>query len=171
MQNTPHKINYIGTSYLCEMRRRLSGIDDTVWIEHTWVPSLQRQWDEAIMERFINISGITNGQLKQANTVRLYLRVITIADLTNPEGSTIPDGMLTGDWQAGLDILWPDIPHPPKQYWSTFHKCICAIFSTLALQYQPAQFSIRLDNTLGLWHAVPRNTWYPCYKSASQLFL
>jgi hypothetical protein len=36
-------------------------------------------------------------------TVRLYLRVITIADLTDPEGSTIPDGMLTGDWQAGSD--------------------------------------------------------------------
>jgi hypothetical protein len=51
------------------------------------------------MERFTTIPRITTGQLKQANTVRLYLRVISIADLTDPEGSTIPDGMLTGDWQ------------------------------------------------------------------------
>ena len=49
------------------------------------------------MEGFTTIPGITKGQFKQANTVRLYLRVITIADLTDPDGSTIPDGMLTGD--------------------------------------------------------------------------
>ena len=79
--------------------------------------------------------------------------------------------MLTGDWQVGSDLLWPDIPCPPKQYWATFRKCIRATFSTLAPKYQPAQFSIRLDNTLGSWYAVPRNTWYPCYKSKSQLFL
>ena len=114
MQYTASKIDYIGTSYLVEMRRRLSDIEGTIWIEHAWVPSLQRQRDESLMARFTTIPRITIGQLKQANTVRLYLRVITIADLTDPEGSTIPDGMLTGDWQAGSDLLWPDIPCPPN---------------------------------------------------------
>ena len=114
MQNTASKIDYIGTSYLVEMRRRLSDIEGTIWIEHAWVLSLQRQRDESLMARFTTIPRITIGQLKQANTVRLYLRVITIADLTDPEGSTIPDGMLTGDWQAGSDLLWPDIPCPPN---------------------------------------------------------
>jgi hypothetical protein len=85
----------------------------------------------------------------------------------------IPDGMLTGDWQAGSNLLWLDIPRPPdpERYWATFCKCIRATFSTRALRYQPAHFSIRLNINLGLWHAVPRNTWYPCYKSDSQLFL
>jgi hypothetical protein len=78
---------------------------------------------------------------------------------------------LAGDWQTGSDLLWPDIPCPPKQYLATFRKCIRATFCTLAPKYQPAHFSIRLDRTLGSWHAVPRNTWYPCYKSTSQLFL
>ena len=122
MQNTASKIDYIGTSYLVEMRRRLSDIEGTIWIEHACVPSLQQQRDESLMARFTTIPRITIGQLKQANTVRLYLRVITIADLTDPEGSTIPDGMLNGDWQAGSDLLWPDIPCPPKHYWATFRK-------------------------------------------------
>jgi len=114
MQNIASKIDYIETSYLVEMRRRLSDIEGTIWIEHAWVLSLQRQRDESLMERFTTIPRITRGQLKQANTVRLYLRVITIADLTAPEGSTIPDGMLTRDWQAGSDLLWPDIPCLPN---------------------------------------------------------
>jgi len=171
MQNTANRIDYIGTSYLVEMRHRLLEIEGTIWIEHAWTPPLQRQRDKSIMERFTAIPRITTGQLKQANTVRLYLRVISIADLTDPEGSTIPDGMLTGDWQAGSDLLWPDIPCPPKWYWATFCKCILATFSTRAPRYQPAHFSIRLDINLESWHAVPRNTWYPCYKSDSQLFL
>jgi hypothetical protein len=86
---------------------------------------------------------------------QLYLRVITIADLTDPKSSTIPYGMLTGDWQAGSDLLWPDISCPPKQYWATFRKCIRATFSTLAPKYQPSHFSIRLDRMLRPWHAVP----------------
>jgi hypothetical protein len=45
-----------------------------------------------------NIPGITKGQLKKENTDRPYLRVITITDLTDPEGHTIPGEMLTGDW-------------------------------------------------------------------------
>ena len=88
---------------------------------------------------------------------QLYLRVITIADLTDPKSSTIPYGMLTGDWQAGSDLLWPDISCPPKQCWATFRKCIRATFSTLAPKYQPSHFSIRLDRMLRPWHAVPKH--------------
>ncbi len=39
--------------------------------------------------------------IKRANPVRLYLRVITVADLADPSGAFILDGMLQGDWQAG----------------------------------------------------------------------
>ena len=99
------------------------------------------------------------------------LRVISIADLMDPEVTTIPDRMLTDNWQAGTNLLWPDIPRPPKRYWATFRKCIHATFSTHAPRYQPAHFSIRLDKNLGPWHAVPQNTWYTCYKSDSQLIL
>ena len=46
-------------------------------------------------------------QLKQANTVWLYLRVVTITDLSNTKGTFIPNGMLNGDWQAGSNLKWP----------------------------------------------------------------
>jgi hypothetical protein len=87
---------------------------------------------------------------------QLHLRVITIADLTDPESSTIPYRMLTGDWQAGSDLLWPDISCPLNN-WATFRKCIRTTFSTLAPKYQPSHFSIRLDRTLRPWHTVPKH--------------
>ena len=112
------------------------------------------------MARFTQIPRITTGTLKKANTIRIYLRVITIADLSNPEGTAIPDGMMTSDWQAGTDLLWPRTTCPPKPYWAIFRKCMKANFCTLAPQYQPSHFSIRLDNTLGPWHTVKRKTKY-----------
>ena len=68
-----------------------------MWIEKEWVPKLQWGNDGAIMERFAAIQAITRGELEKINAVRLYLRVVTIADLAHPSGGYIPDGMLTGD--------------------------------------------------------------------------
>ena len=79
-------------------------IEAAMWIEKVWALKLQWGNDGALMERFTAIQGVTTGELKKVNTVRLYLRVITIADLAHPSGGYISDGMLTGDWQAGSDL-------------------------------------------------------------------
>ena len=50
------------------------------------------------MERFTAILGVTKWEVEKVNVVRLYLRVITIADLAHPSGGYTPDGMLTVDW-------------------------------------------------------------------------
>ena len=86
-------------------------IEVSIWIEKVWAPKLQRKNDGAIMEKFSAIRGITKGELERVNAVRLYSRVITIADLAHPPEGYIPDGILTGDWQAGLDLEWPCINH------------------------------------------------------------
>ncbi len=123
------------------------------------------------MERFTQIPRITTGILKKTNTVQIYLHIFTIADLVNPEGTTVPEGMLNGDWQAGSNLLWPQIPCPSKPNWEIFRKCIRATFCTLAPQYQPSHFSVSLDKQLGSCYLVPRNAWYQCYKLRCNLYL
>jgi len=56
-----------------------------------------------------------NGKLKRANAVQIYLRVVTIADLTDLRGICIRDRMLTGEWQTGSDIKWPHQPLPQSK--------------------------------------------------------
>jgi hypothetical protein len=86
LQYTTTRIDYIRTSYLVEMRRRLIEIEGTIWIEHAWTPPLQRQRDESIMECFSAIPRITTGQLKQANTVQLYLRIYQLQTSPTQKG-------------------------------------------------------------------------------------
>ena len=78
------KIEYMGPSLILDIRSRLSEMDGQLWVEDAWQPSHQRVGDHSIMERFLKIPGVTAGQLEKANEVRLYLRVITIADLADP---------------------------------------------------------------------------------------
>ncbi len=79
-----------------------------------WSHPLQHKNDAFLMDQFICIPRITPSQLKQANKVCLYLRVLIIADLADPSGKFIPDGALEGEWQGGLDIHWPYQALPPK---------------------------------------------------------
>jgi hypothetical protein len=69
-------------------------------IKKAWTPPLQGEGKASLMERFSQISKITTGSLKKANTVQIYLHVITIANLAIPEGTAIPDVMMNGDWQT-----------------------------------------------------------------------
>ena len=109
-EHTHPPIPYLEKSHLIDIRRRLGELDASLWIEKAWAPSIQRIGDESLMERFLTIPNITTSQLRQANTVRLYLWVITIADICDTTGYFIPSGVLNGDWQAGSDLKWPFQP-------------------------------------------------------------
>ena len=65
------------------------------------------------MEEFSRLWGITKHQLRKVNNARLYLRVITIADLANEAGHYIRGNMLIGEWTAGTDLEFPKQNSPP----------------------------------------------------------
>ncbi len=143
-----------------------------MWIEKVWQPHLQRAGDESIMERFLEIPGLSNLELEQVNSkVRLWLRVITIDDLAHPNGRYVPDGSLTGNWQARSNILWPDIPCLPKPRWAVFCRCLRDTFCQFVPDAnQPVRFSMELDRPLGTWYPVKRNTWWPCNRANGALY-
>ena len=133
-------------------------------------PSLQREGDASLMERFMTIEWATQSILRKVNDVQLYLRVVTIADLADESGQVIPDGILCGDWQAGSDLVWPRQPNPPKSHWALFWRCLRHTFCVGTSPYQLAYKGMQLDVPLGRWYTVERNTWYRCYKSEECLY-
>jgi ribonuclease HI len=122
------------------------------------------------MDQFIRIPGITRAELKQANAVRLHLRILTIADIADPSGEFIPDGMLTGKWQAGSDLYWPYQPCPPAEFWATFRRCLRLTFCTGTSPHQPIDNGMDLDTHLGDWLPVKRYTWFDAYRSESTIY-
>ncbi|KAL7552654.1 hypothetical protein ACHAWF_015884 [Thalassiosira exigua] len=170
LEHVQGRIDYVGRDHMIFIRNCLKDMDASLWIEHAWTPSLQRAGDEALMERFAQHSRATKGQLEKLNAVRLYLRVVTVADLADPPGRYIPDGMLTGEWQAGSDLRWPKQDLPPKRHWALFRKYLRKTFCRGTSAHQPVNYGMTLATPLGAWLPVPRNTWYQCYRSESDLF-
>ncbi len=170
MEITTPMIKYAGPSLILSLRDQLTQIGGSLWIEDIWSPPLQREQDEFIMDRFLRIPGITTSQLHKANAVRLYLRVLTIADIAHPSGRFIPDGNLSGDWQGGSDLHWPYQPKPPPQFWAEFRRCIRHSFCTNTPSHQPTHYGMDLDTHLGKWFPVPRHSWFEVYKSPKALY-
>jgi hypothetical protein len=114
MEQVDLNLSFIGVGWFPQVRKRLQAMKGRIWIERQWTPELQRQNDTSIMRSFILIPGITENTLKLLNYVRLYLRVITLADIANEQGNMIPGQRFSGSWQAKSIITWPEIylAHP-----------------------------------------------------------
>ena len=175
MEFTSLPIRYASTKgefdgYFLSLRQRLADIDGSLWLEDAWTPTLQREGDASIMERLVESNLFSPSVLSRANNARLYLRVITIADLASEKGHYIPDGRFDGTFQAGSDLLFPDIPCPPRKDLALLKQCIQRTFCIFAPPYQRLAYSLPLDKPLGKWHKTRRNVWFDCYRSRDKLF-
>ena len=52
--------------------------------------------------------GMSDSKLHQVNRVRIWLRVITIAELANPDGACISPEKFTGNWRNDSTLTWPN---------------------------------------------------------------
>ena len=89
-EDTTTRLDYIQQGWFTHQRSRMGRMQATMWIEHQWCPDIQRVHDRALMQAFLAIPNITRSRLMRANLVRIYLRVITIAELANTTGTHIP---------------------------------------------------------------------------------
>ena len=170
MEYADTQVNYLRNSFFLHLRSQLSDINASLWIEDVWRPQIHRDHDEFIMDQFVKIPGITRAELRQANAVRLYLRILTIADIADPSGEFIPDGMLTREWQAGTDLHWPHQTRPPLEFWAVFRKCLRLTFCTGTSPHQPIANGMDLDTHLGDWLPVKRFAWFDAYRSESTIY-
>ena len=170
LDETALPIEYIDSGWISGLRNRLRSFSAGIWVEDAWQPKLQREHDRSLMEEFSQLHGITKHQLRKVNGVRLYLRVITIADLANEAGDYICDDMLTGEWTAGTDLEFPKQDRPPPEWFALFRKCIRNAFSTTTPANQRSYMSLKLDQPLGDWYEVKRNTWWSAYKGKDAIY-
>ena len=171
MEHTETPIVYVGPSFFVAIRSHLAEFGAALWIEDVWRPQRHRVNDAFLMDKFVLIPGITRSELRQANAVRMYMRIMTIADIAHPSGEFIPDGMLSGEWQAGSDIYWPHQVCPPPEFWAVFRRCLRQTFCTTTSPHQPIDNGMDLDVHLGDWLPVKRYAWFDAYRSETTIFL
>ena len=90
LEDVTTRLPHLGDGWFKLHRERLAAMSGIVWVERQWAPSLQRLHDGALMAAFVEIPGATTATIVKASWCRLYVRVITIADLAHENGRLIP---------------------------------------------------------------------------------
>jgi len=73
---------WVGEYWLVSIWKHLSQLDFILEVEDSWRPALPRQFDEAIMDLAVCLN-FNIQQLREINSCRMYLQVITISDITD----------------------------------------------------------------------------------------
>ena len=104
------------------------------WIRHLWKmydkynirmkgdyirPQLTREHDECLMEKLIYESTFTKSQIAAINRCRIYLQVLTTADIANGNGTFITKKSYYGerDYDRQSMYIWPNQEKPPNKDW------------------------------------------------------
>ena len=99
----------------------------------------------SIFAHAVNKECITKGEWQAMNRCRLYLNILSIADITTGDGKKIDINFWFGkkDAYRSRDIIWPHQGNPSKKDWVTWRRtlriCLCR------------DDRRHLTNTLGSW--------------------
>jgi hypothetical protein len=152
LEVTSPEIKYVGRGWLVNLREMLHCYGITVWIEGAWRFPLQRQGDCALMERFASNPNITPVMLIYANEFRIWMRIISLAQLSSMEG--IDRIRNNSEWRAQSEgINWPNVREPTNKHRAAFRKCLRLEFCSNAPQ-SCMTVDYQLDYPLGKWYPV-----------------
>ncbi|EED89738.1 predicted protein [Thalassiosira pseudonana CCMP1335] len=163
------EVDYIDQGFIMSMRKRLSEINASLWVEDCWTPALQRENDTSIMETMVKVKS-TLKERRAINQCRIYLQVITIADLADSTGTFIPAGRLTGRWRAYSSLKWPRVAKPSKKAWAVFRRFLRCTFCQDHSPWAGVENSMELTEPLGKWFPVKRHVEFQCYRTSSRLY-
>lgn len=113
---------------------------------------LKREGDRILMEVFAS-KGWTDKVLYKINVCRLYLRALSISDVTDGCGVLISKNALSGVQEdQNIEYRWPEQPRPPNAFWEA---------RKMALKSISGQ-SHRLTHPLGRWTTagVQSSSWF-----------
>ena len=162
-------MDYIDNGWVLDLRQRLRSIKASLWVEKSWQPKLQRANDFSLMERFLRVKS-TPLERKHLRMALHFMRVVTLADIADPIGSTIPGHKLTGDWRANTAWEWPKQPQPPRTAFATLRRFLRNTICQHDSPYQPIFSDLTITEPLGEWLAVERNILHDCLRHEDTIF-
>jgi hypothetical protein len=101
-------------------------------VEQQWLPTLEREGDTTIIDTALTFN-LTNLQLRQINTCRIYLQVITISDITTANGRYILPHIVKGQQSEDRisKLHWPKTCRPT--HWVAWKRFLQYISSGIIL--------------------------------------
>eukprot|EP00957_Ditylum_brightwellii_P031467 2386043-Ditylum_brightwellii.AAC.1 len=82
--------------WIPSLHKYLQLIDGSIEVDNAYIPFLQQEHDDYIMDLLLESGQFTDNQICTLNYCRLHLQATTLVDLTLGDGSTIDPQFLMG---------------------------------------------------------------------------
>ncbi len=146
LQDTETALPHFESCWLASLRAYLHAIDGHLELNNPHVPPPQRQHDQHIMDIVLASGQFKPYQVRLVNYCRLYLRVITLADIANANGTHILHEIYHG-YPTGINdnSNWCHVhqKRPGSKAWVQWRR-----FCRLVSQGRTTHL---LDQPLGAW--------------------
>ena len=160
---------HLESSWLASMREYLRDVRSHLELDASGVPPRQRLGDSHIMDQALLHPKLQPNHIRKINYCRLYLRVVTIADIATADGIHIAEGFYHG-WDSAINhnSKWHHVHQqkPGPKAWACWRR-LCNWLCTSAT-------SRRLSNALGSWVVpqgeIPQNWKFWLHRSTDTLY-
>jgi hypothetical protein len=160
-----------GTNLFTLDYSRLGGLTPKSWISHLWQfchqfdikisetstsnPIARRENDKFIMECIAANAQFSNNELIHINRCRLFLKVMTLSDITNGNGMLLREGALKGEMIELNNSYygWPRQERPGISSWRIWRKAIKLTF------LRQVNLHLKPEYTLGPWNDGNKANW------------
>ena len=127
----PYKWHHLGIGWFQLMSMFLHTINRSIILEDIWTPQPVRESDSILMDDFRNAIKLSEWEWAQVNYVRLWLRALTVADITDPSGRNIEAWARVGSRRLKRNLSCPRQEKPSPSVYCIWRKC-------LRLAYNPS---------------------------------
>ena len=102
-----YKWHHLGIGWFQSMSMFLHTINGSIILKNLWTPQPVRERDSILIDDFRNAIKLSEWEWAQVNSVRLWLRALTVADITDPSGRNIEAWARVGSRRLESNLSWP----------------------------------------------------------------
>ena len=130
--------SYVPNTRITFLWKFLTAINATITVSDAWTPPLVRKGDAYIMDKF-RTRGYNNRTMAILNKCRMYLHIITVADIVNPHGTHVSHWAIIGARTKQSHLRWPRSTPPTQQNWALWKA---SLQRTLMLHVSSVQYPL-----------------------------
>ena len=127
LENTSKDLPHSEPNMIEYIRRQAQSLNITFKITGAWKPPLVREGDRNIMEDMIALH-LRPEYLRMMNNCRLYLQIVTLADITDPTGAKIEEWAWNGIRERSSTLSWPRQERPSEKVWIWWRRHIRRLY-------------------------------------------
>jgi len=153
------EIGWMPKGWFSSIQEFLHITNSKILLQHPWAPTDQWTHNQCIMDDAMQ--HLTDPHLETINSVRMYLHVFMLSDITDSNRKALLPSIIDGSASPITSpLVWPYQPPPSPAAWRVWSTAIRTIYTS-------STTSLNLQKPLGPWilqsnHLQREWTWFAC---------